>query len=97
MASVKLHVFRGDDKGTVSCDYRGDKFIGSPKDEHRTVLESDPADTGLVDTVLEFGTKLNELLGKLTDEQPSQAAQIASMLGLEGSGKVGLRLGVWDE
>lgn len=97
MSSVKLHVFRGEDDGTHSCDYRGDKFIGSPVDEHRTVLEIDPANEATVTAVIAKGPELNALLKDLTDAQPDALGPIASALGLKGTGKVGLRLGVWDE
>ena len=97
MASIKLHVYRGENAGDESCDYRGEKFIGSPVDEHRTVLEIDPADDVLVRQALMLGPDLNGLLKSLTDAQPAALGQVASALGLKGEGKVGLRLGVWDE
>lgn len=97
MASIKLHVYRGTNKGTESCDFRGDKFIGHEQgDEHRTVLEIDPASPDLIEEVLSLGPSINALLGRLTENQPAALGPIATGLGLEGDGPVGLRLGTWD-
>ena len=98
MASIKLHVFRGTDNGSDSCDYRGDKFIGHEQgDEHRTVLEIDPADELIVKDTLELGPDLNQLFSRLTASEPAELGVVATALGLAGSGPVGLRIGVWDE
>lgn len=86
MASIKIHVFKGSDGGTVACDYRGDKRIGSQQgDEHRTIAELDPATQQMVDAVLEHGPAINAILSKLVPT------------GLPMLGKVALRIGVWDE
>lgn len=98
MSSVKLHVFRGSDNGTESCDYRGDKFIGAPQgDSHRTVAEIDPADEDLIKEVLETGPTTNRLFARIAELQPGFGGNLATLLGLEGSGPVGVRVGVWDE
>jgi len=85
MASIKVHVGIFSDNGAESCDFRGDKFIGHEQgDEHRTILEKDPATEAEIAAVLEYGPKLNALLDTLT---PSEG------FGIEG----GLRIGVWSE
>ena len=90
MAAIKLHLFKGIDHGTESCDYRGDKFIGAEQgDHHRTVAEIDPADDAQIEAVLEFGPKINALFDKFV---PSE-----SFAGILGGDEVGLRVGVWDE
>ena len=100
MASIKFHVFRGDNDGTESCDFRGEGFIGEEQgDHHRTIpqLEIDPASDELVEAVLEYGPAANDLFSAIREHQPDQLAQLATLLGLEGSGPVGVRVGVWDE
>ncbi len=85
MASIKLHVGIFSDPGTESCDFRGDKFIGHEQgDEHRTVLEKDPATDAEIALVLEHGPVLNRILDTLVP---------AESFGIEG----GARIGVWDE
>jgi hypothetical protein len=97
MASIKIHAFRGTHTGAEDCDFRGDKFVGHEQgDEHRTLLEVDPAPDALVEAVLEVGAKLNALFGELTAAEPDALGTVASALGLDGEGPVGLRVGVWD-
>lgn len=108
MASIKVHVYRGADTGAESCDYRGDRFVGSLQDPrnvrqvadaHRTIpwLEIDPASEEQIEKVLQVGPAINASLAELIDIMPSFAAPLASTLGLEGSGPPALRIGVWDE
>lgn len=88
MASIKLHIFVGDNDGSESCDFRGDNFIGSEQgDEHRTVAEIDPASEEQIGMALEFGPRLNQLLSRLIPADPIEA-----IIGKEA----GLRIGVWD-
>lgn len=100
MASIKLHVFRvemGDD-GTENCDYRGGGEHGAGEhDQHRTVTEIDPADESLINGILMKGAAVNQAMKLLYSQQPDAFALIASALGLEGDGPIGLRLGVWDQ
>lgn len=100
MPSIKLHVFRtemGDD-GTESCDFRGSGEHGAGEsDQHRTVIERDPASESEINGVLMKGTAANQAIKLLTDGQPDLLADLASMLGLEGEGPIGLRIGVWDQ
>jgi len=99
MVSIKLHVFRMDmgDSGTESCDYRGLGEHGAGEnDQHRTVLERDPASEDEIAEVLEHGPAVNALFAKLLDAADDAAGGIATALRLEGSGPVGLRVGVWD-
>lgn len=100
MASIKLHVYRTEmgDNGTESCDYRGKGEHGAGvDDQHRTVIERDPASESEINGVLMKGPAANQAIKLLTDGQPDLLADLASMLGLDGSGPVGLRLGVWDQ
>lgn len=99
MASIKLHVYRtrmGDD-GTESCDYRGHGEHGAGEnDQHRTILEKDPASESEIALALEKGPEVNKGFAMLDDLLPGASGNVASLLGLEGSGPIGLRLGVWD-
>lgn len=100
MPSVKLHIYRAEtgNDGTESCDFRGHGELGAGEDDqHRTVLEVDPASDGLVDSVIEFGPKANQAFEALREAEPAFVGHLASALGLEGHGSVGLRLGVWDK
>ena len=97
MNSIKLHVFVGENDGTESCDFRGDKKIGSAEgDEHKTLAEIDPADDDLVDIVLTLGPKLNKVLSRMINSKA--IGSILDVAGkLMGTGtKKGLRIGVWD-
>lgn len=99
MASFKIHVYRGTNAGTESCDFRGDNFIGEAQgDHHRTIpqLEVDPASDELVSKTLELGPTMNALLDEIKEAQPDAFAGIATALGLGGDGPVGLRVGIWD-
>ena len=100
MASIKLHVFRtqmGDD-GTENCDYRGGGEHGAGEnDQHRTAMEIDPADESVINGILMKGPAANQAFKLLYSQQPDAFALIASALGLEGDGPIGLRLGVWDQ
>lgn len=100
MPSIKLHVFRFEmgDHGTENCDFRGSGELGAgANDQHRTVLEDDPADDFAIQRVVEMGPGFNQMLNELCAKQPDGVQHLASALGLEGSGPVGLRLGVWDQ
>lgn len=97
MSSVKIHAYRGDNDGTDSCDFRGDKFIGGEVDAHRTLLEVDPASAELVAVVLAEGPAMNRIFEGFKSAEPTFADQVATLLGLEGHGVPGLRIGVWDE
>jgi hypothetical protein len=100
MPSIKLHVFRteiGDD-GTESCDFRGSGEHGAGTyDHHRTVEEIDPATDEQIAFILENGPAANKVFAMMAESQHSFAGGIASLLGLEGDGPIGLRLGVWDK
>lgn len=100
MAAIKLHVFRTQmgNPGTDACDFRGAGEHGAGEnDQHRTVEEIDPASEELIADVLESGPTVNRLLQRLAANQPGHASNVATLLGLEGSGPVGLRIGVWDK
>ncbi len=99
MASIKLHVYRTEmgDNGTEGCDYRGKGELGAGEnDQHRTVVEVDPAPEELCERVLITGSIANSLFRDLSKSQPDIFGKIASVLGLEGDGQVSLRFGVWD-
>lgn len=101
MAAIKFHVFRTEmgDSGQENCDYRGAGELGAGEnDQHRTIapLEVDPASDALILSTTEKGPDLNKLLAGLASEQPEWLDDVASALGLEGSGPVGIRVGVWD-
>lgn len=97
MASFKIHIYRGPNDGTESCDFRGDNAIGSGQgDAHRTVIEVDPASDALIDETLLNGTSVNKLFNRLKETEPDMFGKLATALGLEGEGPVGLRAGIWD-
>lgn len=99
MPSIKLHVYRKNfgDNGLISCDYRGEGELGAGKDDqHRTVVERDPATAQEIQGLLLEGPEINQRLDDLSTYLPDYASQIASVLGLEGDGPIGLRVGVWD-
>jgi len=97
MAALKIHVYRGTNAGTESCDFRGDNFIGHEQgDEHRTVVEEDPASDALIAETLASGPAVNALFDRFKAVEPEVFGKIASVLGLEGEGPVGLRVGIWD-
>ena len=93
---VKLQIYRGDTPAN-HVDFRGDGFLGSPDDEHRTVVEGENVDQGFVDAVLNFGPQLNAMFDKLTSEQPAALEHVADALGLNGNGPVRLAIRVYDE
>lgn len=85
------------DNGFENVDYRGKGELGAGEnDQHRTVLERDPAAPEAIEMVLEFGPELNALLEEI-DGDNDLYGNIADLLKLEGSGPVGLRVGVWDK
>lgn len=96
MADIKFQVFRGE-ASPDHVDFRGDGFLGSPEDEHRTFLEIEDADESTVEAVLMFGPELNEVFDKLTSRQPDALSAVASALGLSGSGDLRLAIRVYDE
>lgn len=98
MAAFKIHAYRGDNAGTASCDFRGDNFIGAGEgDHHRTAIEIDPASDDLIAKTLDIGPKMNALFDEIKEVEPDVFGQIATVLGLEGEGPVGLRAGIWDD
>lgn len=95
-----MHVYRGTNAGTESCDFRGENYIGHAQgDEHATVpqLEIDPASDALIAKTLETGPKVNALFDEIKQVEPEAFGQLASLLGLDGEGPVGLRVGIWDD
>lgn len=96
LACIKLHFFVGKNDGTGSCDFRGDKKIGSDQgDEHKTLLELDPADGDLVDTVLEIGPKINRVLAKMVATKAVKTV-LGAISKVTGGKIAGFRIGVWD-
>ena len=98
--SVKLHVYRTEmgDAGTENCDYRGGgELAAGEHDQHRTVGESDPAPDELVELVKEHGAAVNAVFLALARHAPDFVAHAATLLGLEGTGPVALRIGLWDK
>lgn len=93
---IKLQAYRGD-SGPDKVDFRKSTgaFLGSPDDEHKTILEyrveDDP--TG---TEFEILGEMNDLLSKMTSVQPDAVGQLAGMVGLEGSGPVKLAFRIFD-
>lgn len=86
---IKIHSFEGTNDGSVSCDFRGENFIGTAEgDHHQTLFEIDNPDTEEVATVLEFGPKINAILSKGT-----MSDAVAGLIGQ----KVGVRIGVWPD
>lgn len=102
MPAIKFHVFRTEmgDSGTENCDYRGAGETGpGENDQHRTIpeLEIDPASDALIEIVRENGPSANKLFAAAAAQQPDWLDSAASLLGLEGTGPVGLRVGIFDE
>jgi hypothetical protein len=113
MAAIKLHVFAGHDDGSTECDFRKEKRIGKAQgDEHRTVLEIDPATDAQVALAMLHGPDLNAaedamlkffaaLVGddeKFKELLKKSAAALHKALGGDGSATTcGLRIGVWDD
>ena len=101
MPAIKFHIYRTDmgDDGTENCDYRGSGEAGAGEnDQHRTVpeLEIDPASDALIEIVRENGPSANKLFAAAASQQPDWLDSAASILGLEGDGPIGLRVGIWD-
>lgn len=89
MPAIKIHIYKGLNNGSASCDFRGENFIGSGQgDEHRTIAEIDPATPEQIALALNYGPTLNGLLDSFIPSEP-----LAGLLG----GEVGLRIGVWDD
>lgn len=105
MPAIKFHIYRTDmgDDGTQNCDYRGFGEDGADtphaKDQHRTIpeLEIDPASLELIEIVKENGPAANKLFAAAASQQPDWLDSAASILGLEGDGPIGLRVGIWDK
>jgi hypothetical protein len=104
MASVKFQIFRTSDPAgapdpAVNWDYRGHGDQVGFADYHRTIpqLESDPASDEYLAEVVENGGALNKLLQSLVRHQPGWLGNLASILGLEGSGPIGLRVCIMDQ
>jgi hypothetical protein len=51
----------------------------------------------MVALALEQGVAMNAVFEMFKSQQPDFAGNVATALGLEGDGLVGLRFGVWDE
>lgn len=61
--SIKLQLVTGT---SHDFDFRGDKFIGHNQgDEHKTLLERDPASESDIQAIEEHGAEINAALGKL--------------------------------
>lgn len=102
MASGKLHIGKFSNKGTESCDFRGDKFIGKDQgDHHATVLEKDPLSEFELNLILTEGPNINKALSSLDQVvatlgmEPSKGIEILGELRGEETG-LSLRIGVWD-
>ena len=105
MASIKTHFFAGHDDGSVSADFRDERYIGKAEgDEHRTVpqLEVDPASSEAVQIALaaapvanaKFQAAMKDALG---DNYKTVAGVVHKALGGDGTATVfGLREGIWD-
>jgi hypothetical protein len=106
--AVKFQVFRtssGQD-GTENCDYTGDRaplLTKEQGDNHRTIPDSipffkevDPASDEMIADVQAGGPILNRMFKRQYDKEPHEAAALASGLGLEGEGPVGLRVVLMD-
>ena len=86
------------DSGETSCDYRGGGELGAgPNDQHRTIKEIDPASEEDIAKALSDGPAANAGANVFENLLPGWVDQVASILGLEGTGPVGLRVGVWDQ
>lgn len=110
---LKLQIYRMYDgcgdvvKGIASADFRGENFIGKLSDPrnvrqiedfHRTPDTEVPRiSEELADIALADAPVANALFAKIAEHQPDALGHLATALGLEGEGPVGLRLGVWDD
>lgn len=95
---VKLQVYRGD-AGPDHVDFRESTggFLGSPEDEHRTVAEGENIDEETAALVLEAAPIINKLFARMTAQQQSFGKDLATLLGLAGSGPVKLAVRLYDE
>lgn len=86
-SSLKLHLVKGTNRGTVSADFRGPNEIGHAQgDEHRTIGEhQDPSDLELTAALAEFPT-MNTQMQKYDLVIPAEF----------GGGEFFFRFGVWD-
>lgn len=87
MADIKLQVYRGE-LGPEYVDFRGDGLQGSPVDEHRTVAEFRTHDEEVVAEILTAAPSVNRLLARFSAGQNSSFGNLASLVGLGGSGPV---------
>lgn len=100
---IKLQAYRGE-SGPDYVDFRKSTgaFIGSPEDEHRTILEArvnddDLAELGMTETeFFEACASANKLLAILYSKQPSSAGALANMIGLAGHGPVKIGIRAYD-
>lgn len=100
---IKLQAYRGD-AGPEKVDFRQSTggFIGSPEDEHRTAIEARVTDEDLTELGLteeEFLASLasaNKVLALLASKQHGSTGNLASLLGLSGSGPVKVAIRAYD-
>lgn len=66
MATIKLHIYHGEDDGTISCDYRGQ---GELTGTHRTIAERefgpDVSSNDEIQAVIDYGPDVNRILKSL--------------------------------
>lgn len=95
---ARLHVYRGTNPGTASCDFTGANYIGHDQgDEHRTVEEIDGVTPDLEAELTPVFLAANVAFETLKGVEPTFGGNVATLLGLEGTGPVGLRLGFWPD
>lgn len=104
MPAIKLQAYKGTNDGSVSCDYRGELFIGSEHDprrttgdidHHRTIAEIDPASEEQLAWWLEHGPTVNAGLRDFGVKSflPSALAEaLGDFVPVEG-----MRVGIFDE
>jgi hypothetical protein len=100
---VKLQLYRGE-AGPEKVDQRKSTgaFVGSPEDEHRTVLEGRITEEDLAelemskDELFDNLVSANKILAILARKQHPATGSAASLLGLGGQGPVKAAIRAYD-
>lgn len=104
MAALKWQAFRLNtgQHATDNIDFRGDRahlLTGEEGDHHRTSKippELDPCPDGVLAVMLQHGPAINKGFEAVALAEPEAFGELATVLGLEGTGPVGFRAVVMD-
>jgi hypothetical protein len=100
---AKLQIYRGD-VGPDHVDFRKStgSFLGSPEDEHSTVLEVRVTDEDLTELglsqeqFLDACAEANKVLAFFASKQPAGLLTVTELLGLDGNGPIKLAIRAFD-